>query len=245
MPYEIRAPQSKWYFIYYTGWFKKVTGAVIKSVNSKAMVMALTEFRDKFIKLRFTSYINRAPWSYPKRSVGFNINKSRRADQEGKRAKETPSLQSILDGYLEGWDPWSNTKPPASVIKRVKEKFPGRFVFTITGQWSGLWHECRVYGKDIVRSYVRVIAGTSNGYLPLVQSGDLRKTAQTGIPRATYVTTRGIRGTLPIPFPGPRAKGVGNILRLVSDWEMDSIIKSFNKHADKIATEMGDKAPGG
>lgn len=238
---NIRGAQSRFYLILYNGWFKKVSRKEANAVNRDAMIAALDEFKWKFIPLRFTGYIQRAPWSYPKRGVGFNIKKSRRVDESG--GKATPSFDRIKLAVCFGWDPWSNERPPDEIIRIVKANNPGKFRFSITGAWNGLWAECRRWGKDQIKKAVNDFMG-KDFYRPFVQSGDLRRTVTMNKPYATATAT-GIRGTLPLPFPGPRNPKIGPSLRTLSDWELEYIIKEFNRHADQIASERhGDVAPG-
>jgi hypothetical protein len=237
---NIRGAQSRFYLIMYDGWFKKTTRAMANQVNREALTAALEDFKLKFIPIRFTKYVERAPWSYPKRHVGFNIRKSRRVDESG--GKATPSFDRIKLAVCFGWDPWSNEKPPKEVVRIVKANNPGKFRFSITGAWSGLWAECRRWGKDHIKKAVNDFMG-KDFYRPFVQSGDLRKSAVLGKARTT-VSKIGIHGVLPIPFPGPRSPYIGPVIRTLSDWELEYIIKSFNRNAEIIAArKYGDVAP--
>lgn len=173
-----------------------------------ALRLAGRRWTRAFLPQRFTDYVEQKPFPYGKKPVGFLVNKARRMGM----------LQPIFQRLFNGWDPWSSTKPGLALIEKWKQLNPGKYRRSITGAATGLIADLRKNAKRQVREVIADL-NEDGAFQPLVQSGDLRKTALKARARAT-ATANKAQIKIAVPFPGPRNPRVGDTIRTMPRWEV-------------------------
>lgn len=185
-----------------------------------------------FLPQRFTDYVKRKPFPYgASRNAGFYVNKARRMG----------ILAGILQRNFNGWDPWSPTKPGPALIEDWKRRHPGKYRFSVTGQFSGLIGDLRANAKRMVREIVTEMA--SDGVFdPLVESGALRTSARRARARST-ATSNKAQIRISVPFPGPRNPKVGDTIRTMPRWEVAFIARQTKAALVRALNSRGVTAP--
>lgn len=182
-----------------------------------------------FKPLRFTEYVQRKPFSYPKRPVGLATFKLRSAE-------EGPLFdlwQQIKLKEFRGWDPWSPFPPPKDL--EAKYLATNRSRFTIQSgrkkggvNWKEMLQELRKWAKNRTREYAANLA-EDGVMLPLVLTGTLRdEYSKTARARAVS-TAKKARLTITIPRGDRQNKWAVRILGMLPVWEFNAIVKWFDK----------------
>lgn len=162
--------------------------ATANNVVRGALMTAARAWIGAFLPKRFTDYVDSPPFPYPRHRDGFYINKARRMGL----------MQGVFDRFLSGWDPWSTDKPPLKLIEGWKKQNPGKYKFSITGGYSGLFADLRRWGKQLAANMVLQML---DKLLPLVESGLLRKTAIGGARASATATSTRQTITIALPMP--------------------------------------------
>jgi hypothetical protein len=176
-----------------------------------------------FLPKRFSHYVERHPFPYPRHRLGFYYNKARR--------------MGIVAGIIKrltvtkGWDPWSTDKPPFSLIMEWKamnpEKYKNRGDYGASQ--TGLITDMRANAKRSVMEVIDEMWG-DGVFVPLVEKGVARKTATSGFKVRATVGKNKQRIQIKIPFGHPTNRVVGNTVRTAPAWEVNWIAKRFTKH---------------
>jgi len=190
-----------------------------------ALEVAGKQWGAVFLPKRFSHYVDRSPFPYPRHRDGFYLNKARRMG----------ILQPIFQKLFMGWDPWSANRPPDALITDWKRKNPSKYRFSITGSYSGLIADLRANSKRMIFEIVRDMNGDDK-FLPLVESGSARKSVLTNVSyRATATAKRQkLRISMPLGLrPGQEAgkggtsKTVTEVLQTMPGWEVRWLGKKF------------------
>lgn len=206
----------------------------------RAAAMAGGEaWKAAFLPKRFGFYVERKPFPYPGHRLGFFIKKARRMGW----------LKGLFARHFGGWDPWSTETPPQDKVREFRDRFPGKYKFSRTGMNSGLYADFRANAKRMVREVVEEWE-SDNKFLPLIESGELRKVAVAGA-RSTATAKGGaafIR--VKVPFPGGRNPRVAAVIRTIPQWEVVYVVKAMARDlakrlesASPTSTSIGPSAP--
>lgn len=202
---------------------------------SGALEVAGKKWGAAFLAKRFTDYVERSPFNYPRHRAGFFLNKARRMG----------ILSPIFRRLFMGWDPWSTNKPPFPLIQDWKAKNPAKYKFTgVYG--SGLIADLRANAKRMTMEIVDE-KYSDGAFLPLVESGSLRRSVLSGVSyRATASSKRQkLRISMPLGLRSGQTAGKGGtnntvveILRTVPGWELRFIGKNFG---DNLALRLANR----
>lgn len=194
-------------------------------VIRQSMVGAGEAWIAMFLPKRFSDYVDRAPFPYPSHRLGFYLGK----------AKRMGIVKGICERLLMGWDPWSSSMPPATLITQWKAQHPGKYKRAFAVLSTGLVADLRANSKRRVMEVIDEMWGDGK-FVPLVESGRARGVATSGA-RASATATA-TRQTLRIAVPFGRALNgtVGAVVRTVPKWEVASIAKNVGRGiADRLA----------
>jgi hypothetical protein len=178
---------------------------------------------------RFTPYVTRQPFGYPKRPIGLATAKLRADDA-------TPDLRSawmrIKNREFFGWDPWGHQPPPRKLeewwIDRNRSRYGiiRRTRFRLGGVIKLARKDIRRWAKKRTREYAGNLADDGM-ILPLVQSGQLRdKFSKQARAEATSTAKRS-RLTIVMPRGDRQSSTVNRILTMLPYWEYDYIRRNF------------------
>lgn len=193
-----------------------------------ALEVAGKQWGAAFLDKRFTHYVDRSPFPYPRHRDGFYLNKARRMG----------ILVPIFKRLFMGWDPWSSDKPPLALIADWKKKNPGKYRFSVTGLQGGLISDLRANSKRMIFEIVREMNGDDK-FLPLVESGSARKSVLTTVSYTATATAK--RQKLRIAMPlglrpgqvagkGGTSKTVVEVLQTMPGWELRWLGKKFSEN---------------
>lgn len=192
-----------------------------------ALVFAGNAWLGKFKPLRFTDYVQRAPFGYPKRAVGLSTKKLRMAT--------APPLSTLWEGIKKrefmGWDPWGSQPIPRALERQFYMRDRAKYTYS-TGfkkgriHWRILHADIVQWAKNRTREYAANLAD-DGVMLPLVMSGKLRdEYSATARATATATATRA-RLTITIPRGDRQNKWAVKILGMLPVWEFNAIVKWF------------------
>lgn len=190
---------------------------------ARAMEASGKQWGDVFLPKRFTDYVDRAPFPYPRHRDGFYVSKARRMG----------ILAPVFQRLFGGWDPWSSDKPKLPLIIEWKKLNPGKYNgYDAT---SRLFNDLR---NNCKRRVTEIVLERLSEFMPLVESGLLRKTVLSRVAyRATATSNKQtLRITMPRPtYPAQREKGkfgssptVGNVLGTLPHWEVTWFAKKLS-----------------
>lgn len=173
-------------------------------------------WRAAFLPKRFSSYVERRPFPYPRHNIGFYLAKARRMGL----------LKVIFQRFLGGWDPWGNERiPDDRFMAWLKhERAAGNFGKSRTGEFKTARSEFRQWAKRLVRNQIAEMRD-KKVFEPLIESGGL---AISAIINSRTVATSTAKRTIlriKIPFPGPRNPRVAEVIKTLPRWEVAYIAK--------------------
>jgi len=194
-----------------------------------ALVSAGNQWLVKFRPTRFTSYVQRAPFGYPKRPTKLAIKKLRTA----------PGLSQIWNGIVSsrfsGWDPFDDTanRIPDALFRKWLAMNPGRYA---KGRFGGgnvsmsaakqAREDIRAWARKIAREHAANLAEDGK-ILPLVWSGDLRAEKFGKSHARATATQKMARLTITLPRGDRQSATVARIMGTLPIWEFNEIVKWF------------------
>jgi hypothetical protein len=193
----------------------------------ESLVFAGNMWLGNFKPRRFTDYVQRKPFSYPRRPIGLATTKLR-------SAKEGPLFdlwQGIKLREFRGWDPWS----PISIPRQLEEDFlrrdRSRYLYQVGPKkgrvhWRVLHHEIRAWAKKRTRECAANLAD-DGVMLPLVMEGKLRDEYSKKSRATATATAKRARLTITIPRGDRQNKWAVRILGMLPVWEFNQIVKWF------------------
>ncbi len=193
----------------------------------EALVYAGNMWLGKFKPLRFTEYVQRKPFGYPRRPVGLATTKLRMATE--------PPLSTLWQGIKQrefgGWDPWGPQRVPPILEKQFLFKDRAKYTYSVgpfkgRTHWRVLHEDIRKWAKDRTREYAANLADDGI-MLPLVMDGKLRdEYSKASRATATATATRA-RLTITIPRGDRQNKWAVRILGMLPVWEFNEIVRWF------------------
>lgn len=188
-----------------------------------AMIAGGDAWRSAFLPQRFTNYVMRRPFGYPKHSDGFFKNKARRMGL----------LKSLCDKFLQGWDPWAQGASfPFQLFLSWKRNNAGAYRQT-RAENDRAKRDFRNWAKRLLMNQVAEMKA-KGVFQPLVESGQLRESAiSKSRATATATATRG-NLTIKVPYPGARHPSVAGIIRALPEWEVRFISKHVGDALAKL-----------
>ncbi len=197
----------------------------LKDGNRKALVYyslkaAGFDWGKVFLPKRFTDYVERRPFPYPRHRPGFFLNKARRMG----------IVKGIIDrlSITKGWDPWSTDKPPLPLIIEWKKLNPGKYVRSSDSS-GGLIGDMRRNAKRGIMEIIDEMYGDGK-LIPLVESGTARKTATAGFTVRATVGGNKQRINVKIPLGHVVNVTVSNVIKTAPSWEVQWIANRFKQH---------------
>lgn len=194
-----------------------------------ALVHAGNKWIEKFKPLRFTKYVTRRPFNYPKRPVDLAVLKLRKSEPPSPLAF---IWQRIKQRDFDGWDPWGKSPIPRSLEQKMMAQNPGLFLYTLGKKrggihWRELWDHIRKWAKNRAREYADNF--TEDGQiLPLVMQGKLRDEYSAKSRAVATSTAKGARLTITIPRGNRQNKWAVSLIPLLPRWEEEAIVKWFD-----------------
>ena len=185
-----------------------------------------------FLPQRFSHYVDRRPFPYPRHRLGFFLNK----------AKRMGIVKTIISrlSTTRGWDPWSSEKPPFSLIMEWKKLNPDKYKNRgdYGASQTGLIADMRQNAKRSVMEVLDEMWGDGK-FIPLVESGTARSTAMNGFKVRATVGPNKQRIEIKIPFGHPINATVGKTVRTVPEWEVKWVAKQFSKNLIERLNKKG------
>jgi hypothetical protein len=200
-----------------------------------AMMHAAYRWRETFLPLRFTNYIQRAPFKYlgPQghtkmlASLGVDSNGNPRPGVGGK-GEITKITRAMFDREFFGWNPWSDQKIPAQLIAKFRAMHPGKYTWSITGAFGGMRADLRKWAKSRVKDMGRNLK--ADGVMkPLVLTGDSRAAAMTG-QIVARVTASKVRAEITAPAGGPRGSSYWRMIKTIPHYENAFFAKEMRNY---------------
>jgi hypothetical protein len=186
-----------------------------------------------FLDKRFTPYVTRRPFGYPKEPVGL-------ASRKLRLAEEGPLVgmwQRICARNFHGWDPWSAKPPPERLQEEWMRRNPGEYtkrkgIIARTLRMIGrerkrLRADVRRWAKQRVRKEIIPNLIKDELILPLVHEDKLRKGFSRGARARATSTTNRSRLIITIPRGNRQAATVNRVLTKLPYWEFNFIRKQF------------------
>jgi len=206
-----------------------------RKIVKNAMTTAGLVLVAKFWWKRFTNYVQRKPFGYPKRAPKLAAKKLR----NGKSAE----LTKLWDGFKErtfyGWDPWGHESMPPKLIQYYAEMNKGAYRNTVEER-KRMYADLRRWAKKKSMEYASNLF--DDGFmLPLVESGTLRDSAMTKTKvRSTVKATYMAECKISTPRAGRQNKLAVHILGTLPSWEFDTYVKSLDQALEQELT--GDRS---
>jgi hypothetical protein len=187
----------------------------------------------EFLPKRFTPYVTRRPFTYPKMPTGLAAVKLRTVTT----GPLAGTWQRIKAREFMGWDPWSSQAPPERLQLQWMQRNPGQYskrygVIARTLRMIGrerkrLRADLRRWAKKRVREEIVPNLIKDEVIVPLVREGALRdRFSKASNARAT-ATARRARLTITIPRGDRQAARVNTQLTRLPFWEFDFIRRQF------------------
>ena len=195
----------------------------------------------KFWAKRFTKYVVRAPFSYPKHPLKLAVKKLR-GDGGGHSIELGRLWHRIKQREFHGWDPWSSD--PAPLVLRLEwfEKNKGQYRHT-REEGKRANADLRRWAKKRTYEYASNLI-LDEVILPLVDSGLLRKLATEGTSVKATSTTKDSKCVISTPRGGRQNKLALRILRKLPSWEFDAFVRDMNTALQaNIALAAKDQKP--
>lgn len=200
-----------------------------------ALVAAGQGWIREFLPKRFTPYVTRAPFTYPKMPVGLASAKLRGTAQ--KSIPPMPQWQRIINREFMGWDPWSSKAPPERLQQQWMQRNPNEYskrkgiiaatLRMVTRERKRLKQDLRRWAKKRVHQEIVPNLIKDEIILPLVHTGTLRDTFSRGAAARAISTSSRSRLTITIPRGDRQAARVNTQLTRVPYWEFDFIRRRF------------------
>ena len=198
-----------------------------------ALLVAGNRWLGAYKPLRFTDYVQRKPFGYPKRPVGLATTKLR-------TAKEPPLStiwERIKSTEFAGWDPWGSQRIPRQLedafLRRDKAKYTYSVgLFKGRTHWRLLHEDIRKWAKGRTRERAANLA-EDGVMLPLVQDGKLRDEYSKASRAHATATAKKARLTITIPRGDRQNKWAVRLLGMLPVWEFNSIVKWFDQALSK------------
>jgi hypothetical protein len=192
-----------------------------------ALVVAGNMWLGKFKPLRFTDYVQRKPFGYPRRPVKLATLKLRTA--------EKPPLSTLWAGIKQrefmGWDPWGPIQMPQALEAKFYQRDRAKYTYAAglkKGRihWRLLHEDIRKWAKDRTREYAANLAD-DGVMMPLVLDGKLRDEYSKNARATATATAKRARLTITIPRGDRQNKWAVRILGMLPVWEFNEINKAF------------------
>jgi hypothetical protein len=197
----------------------------------ESLVLAGKSWIKSFLPRRFSPYVKRAPFNYPKNNARMAITKLRSAESDG--ANELAAIyRRILSREFFGWDPWGNKPIPRELEDKWMSTNASRYGKARRARWldganiKKMHHDIRAWAKNKVRDYA-VNLSADDVMLPLVYTGDLRDGAIAGARSRAISTASKTQLTITIPRGGRQNHWAVRILGELPGWEFDYIVANF------------------
>ena len=194
-----------------------------------ALLYAGNMWLGNFKPLRFTDYVQRKPFSYPRRPIKLATIKLRTA--------ESGPLHTLWQGIkareFAGWDPWGNQRIPRKLEEQFLRRDRAKYTYS-TGPFRGRTHwrilhaDIRKWAKDRTREYAANLAD-DGVMLPLVMEGKLRDQYSKQSRASATATANRCRLSITIPRGDRQNKWAVKILGMLPVWEFNAIVKWFDK----------------
>lgn len=196
-----------------------------------SLISAGTQWLSKFRPLRFTEYVHRAPFNYPRRPVGLASKKLRTAVPGSPLGQ---IYKRLLISRFYGWDPFIETTAyiPDALTRKWLAMNQGRYA---KGRYFGglsrsgaktARKDIRAWARRIVRDYAGNLA-EDGVILPLVFTGSLRAEKFGASQARATATQKWARLTITIPRGDRQAERVVQVLGTLPVWEFNQIVKWF------------------
>ncbi len=198
------------------------------SMVRRALVVAGRGWIAKFLPLRFTGYVTRAPFYYPKSPTGLGSSKLRTA-QKGPLAA---SWARIKESDFFGWDPFGDQAPPRKLQEWWMARNGSRYGWMRKTRFGlgmvvrKVRKDIRAWAKQRVKEYATNMIADGQ-ILPLVREGDLRDVFSKSARAEATSTTRRSRLSVIIPRKDRVNARVGTTLSKLPYWEFDAIKADF------------------
>lgn len=177
-----------------------------------------------FLPKRFSDYVDRSPFPYPRHRLGFYFAKAKRMGIVRDIIKRLPTTK--------GWDPWSTEKPPLPLIIEWKKLNPGKYNLRNTLFNSGLIGDMRRNAKRMVFEIIEEMS-MDGKFIPLVEKGIARGFAKEGAKARSTVTSGNTVLRISVPFGHPVNPTVSDVVKTVPTWEIKWIAQQFGENIKK------------
>jgi len=219
--------------------------AVRNRIIRNALVAGGREWISLFLPLRFTKYITRGPFLYPKAPIGLASDKLRTAGKGPLKA----AWGRIKDRDFFGWDPFGLQPPPRKLEDWWMARNRSRYGdirntrFLIGGTVRKARKDIRRWAKQRIKEYVANMI-EDDRIMPLVREGDLRDVFSKAASARATSTTKRARLKIVIPRANRVNARVGRTLSTLPYWEFDVIRRTFKSTLDaEIADRFMAAAP--
>lgn len=201
---------------------------IIKTSMTTAGEKLVTNFWAK----RFTKYVTRSPFRYPKKPMKLGARKLRGVT--GNQDLQSGELSRIWSGIRNreffGWDPWGNMPIPQPLINKWMKDHNGQYE-TAKGRTNirrderlRAYADLRRWAKKRTYEYVANLI-QDEFILPLVDSGVLRKSALQNTSVKSISTQKRTRCTIATPRMGRQNQLAIRILGTLPSWEFDAFVR--------------------
>ena len=195
----------------------------------EALVFAGRMWLGQFKPLRFTDYVQRKPFSYPRRPIGLATKKLREANS----GPLFDLWQGIKLREFRGWDPWSPISIPRQLEDDFLRKNRSKYLYQVGPKkgrvhWRILHQDIRQWAKKRTREYAGNLAD-DGVMLPLVMEGKLRDEYSKTSRATATATAKRARLTITIPRGDRQNKWAVRILGMLPVWEFNQIVKWFDR----------------
>jgi hypothetical protein len=197
-------------------------------IIKQSMLSAGQQLVVKFWAKRFTSYVVRAPFSYPKKPVKLGVKKLR-GQSLGNESSSIGLGQlwtRIKQREFFGWDPWSSYPIPDELFKKWITENSGQYGRT-KDEYARARSDLRRWAKKRTHEYAANLI-EDEVILPLVDSGLLRKLATQNTSVKAVSTQKRSRCTIATPRGGRQNKLAVRILGTLPSWEFDAFVRDMN-----------------
>lgn len=205
----------------------KSRNTLIRSAFEGAGVAWISAFLPK----RFTDYVRRQPFNYPKHGAGWLAKKLRSAT----KGDLYTAWQKTKARDFMGWDPFADGaigKVPGLLLDMWIRDHPGMYKYRRLSRYIQIGEGNKVRA-DIMRwakkrSYEIASNLSADGImLPLVMDGTTREAALGGARSQATVTTKKARLTITIPRGHAIPQRYSDIISMLPEWEFNYIRQHF------------------
>lgn len=199
-----------------------------KELVGQSLRQACFAWGKVFLPKRFSHYVERRPFPYPRHRLGFFLGKARRMG----------IVKAIIQrlSTTRGWDPWKPDRPPFQLIIEWKKMHPGKY--QAGPNETNLICDMRKNAKRMVMEIIEEM-WEDGKFIPLVESGTARAKATMGFKIRTVVNNTKQEATIRIPFGHPTASTVGATVRTLPTWEVAWIAKRLDEQLEARLNQRG------